>query len=68
MEAIAKAAPDVYQAADAMKDHVASGNPLPQGASLYMDLLTWAIDLVNWDEIAEACCASMPEQTGGDNA
>jgi hypothetical protein len=51
-----------------MKDHVASGNPLPQGASLYMDLLTWAIDLVNWDEIAEACCASMPEQTGGDNA
>jgi hypothetical protein len=53
-EAIARLAPNVYRLADAIKDSVESGNPLAEGASMYMDLLNWAIGLVNWDEIADA--------------
>jgi hypothetical protein len=62
MEAIAKEAANVYQAADAMKDSVESRNPLAAGASMYMDLLTWAIGLVNWDEIATAYWQSTHDQ------
>jgi hypothetical protein len=62
IEAIATEAPTVYRAADQMKDYVASRNPLAEGASMYIDLLNFAIGLVNWDEIAEAYWQSTHEQ------
>jgi hypothetical protein len=63
MEAIAKKAPNVYRTADQIKDFVASRNPLAAGASLYIDLLSLAIGLVNWDEIATAYWQSTHDQT-----
>jgi hypothetical protein len=62
IEAIARLAPNIYRTADAIKDYVEARNPLAAGASLYTDLLTWAIGLVNWDEIATAYWQSIHEQ------
>jgi hypothetical protein len=63
IEAIARLAPNSSRTADAMKEYVEAGNPLAEGASMYVDLLTFAIGLVNWDEIATAYWQSTHDQT-----
>jgi hypothetical protein len=66
IEAIARLAPTIYRAADQIKDFVESGNPWADGASLYTDLLTFAIGLVNWDEIATAYWHNRTDQLSGE--
>jgi hypothetical protein len=63
MEAIAQLAPNVSRLADVIRDFVEFGNPLASGASLYSDLLSWAIGLVNWDEIARAYWENTHDQS-----
>lgn len=43
-----------YDAADAVRDWVADMNPLADDASLFSDLLTAALQSVNWHEIVNA--------------
>lgn len=48
------AADNIRQTADEIKEFVNEFNPLANNASLYSDLLTTALQEVNWREIAEA--------------
>jgi hypothetical protein len=61
IEALAQV--NVYRTADEIRAFVESGNPLTEGASMYVDMLNWAIGLINWDEIAEAYWQSTHDQS-----
>ena len=61
IEALAQV--NVYRTADEIRAFVESANPLAEGASMYVDLLNFAIGLVNWDEIAEVYWQSTYDQS-----
>jgi hypothetical protein len=63
IEEIARLAPNSYRRADAMKEYVEARHPLAEGPSMDVDLLTFAIGLVNWDEIATAYWQSTHDQS-----
>lgn len=44
---------NVYQLADKLKDFYEEENPV-SGSSVWSDLMSWALAMVNWDEIAKA--------------
>ena len=37
-----------------LKEQITEANPLGDGASLFTDIMTWAMEHVNWHEVAES--------------
>ena len=54
IEDLARKAKTIHEAADQIRKLVEDFNPLAEQASMYMDILTFAIGMVNFDEIASA--------------
>ena len=54
IEAVAREAKTIQAAADQIRKLVEDSNPLAAQASMYLDMLTFAIGMVNFDEIASA--------------
>ena len=44
----------VSQGASDLKEWAEEGNPLAETASMYADILSWALSCVDWDEVARA--------------
>lgn len=52
MRELARSAADENAAGDALREHVEDNNPLAEHASVYTDLLRWAIERVNFAALA----------------
>lgn len=51
---VVHAAGDTFRGADQLKGWIEANNPLADEASLYSDILGWALQAINWDELARA--------------
>lgn len=54
---------DIRRAAAALRASVEEGNPLTEETSLYADILGWALERVDWDEVAAALAPDEWEET-----
>lgn len=63
---ILKNAGDVLDGAEDLRTWIEEGNPLSHEASLYTDLLGWALSAVTWVDVAEPF-APDPEPDGRPN-
>jgi len=50
-----------YKLQEALKDNFEENNPLINEASVYSDLLGWAVSNINWHEIAEYLIEELKE-------
>jgi len=53
---------DTHSRVDALKGYVEEMDPLADTASLFADLLGWAIESVNWYEIVEAYAEEIADE------
>lgn len=51
------------QAADDLRELIEGNNPLFGTSSLYADILGWALQIVDWEEVSRAFA---PDEGGGD--
>lgn len=51
---IVEQAGNTFRGADEIRDWVVDNSPLGEDASMYADILGWALQIVDWDAIARA--------------
>ncbi len=65
MQDVGRTAKTAFAAGQTIRQLVEDFNPLKEQASMYLDLLTWALAKVNWEEIGNAYYRVTHDQTTG---
>ena len=65
MQDVGRSAISAFAAGQTIRQLVEDFNPFKEQASMYLDLLTWALAKVNWEEIGNAYYRVTHDQTTG---